>query len=217
MKGRAQCRKEERRQSIVEVARRAFFRSGYGGTSMSSIAAELGGSKATLWAYFRSKEELFAAVIDDLVDRYGEALNQPIPLDGDPEAALKRLARDFMQTLFQPDIIALQRLVTGEAGRFPELGRLFHERGPQRALDHLGTWFEALMVQGFLRRGDPVLAARHFIALCQSGGFQLAMWGIEPVPSEETVQTDMTEAVQTFLRAFGFRAIGLKAIGARSA
>lgn len=202
MASRAQTRKEERRQAIVAVARCAFFRGGYGGTTMSAIAAELGGSKATLWAYFRHKEELFAAVIDDLVDRYGEALNRPIPIESEPEVTLRLLAADFMKTLLQPDIIALQRLVTGEAGRFPELGRMFYERGPQRALGHLSDWFARLMAQGFLVRSDPDLAARHFVALCQSGGFQLSMWGVEPVPSLSSAITDMEYAIRTFLRGF---------------
>ncbi len=206
MLGRAQSRKEERRQTIVAVARRAFFASGYGGTTMSAIAAELGGSKATLWAYFRAKEDLFAAVIDDLVDRYGEALNEPVPVDGDPLETLAYLASEFMQTLLKPDILALQRLISGEAGRFPELGRLFYERGPERALGHLSVWFGAMMETGFLRRTDPMLAARHFVALCQSGGFQLAMWGIEPRPTMEAMRTDMEAAISTFLQAFGARA-----------
>ena len=55
----------ERRRAIVAIARDHFFEHGYAGTSMSAIAAALGGSKGTLWSYFRSKEELFAAVVDD--------------------------------------------------------------------------------------------------------------------------------------------------------
>ena len=70
MANRAETRKEERRQAIVAVARSAFFRGGYGGTTMSAIAAELGGSKATLWAYFRHKEDLFDQMLE-LIWHYG--------------------------------------------------------------------------------------------------------------------------------------------------
>ena len=56
---------EERRQAIIEVAREAFTAQGFENTSMAEIASRVGGSKATLYNYFSSKEELFAAVIDE--------------------------------------------------------------------------------------------------------------------------------------------------------
>jgi AcrR family transcriptional regulator len=64
MIGKRQLNKARKREAIVQVATRAFLENGYAATSMSAIADELGGSKATLWAHFSSKEELFAAVID---------------------------------------------------------------------------------------------------------------------------------------------------------
>ena len=95
-------RKDQRRRLIVETARAAFFRNGYGGTTMSSIAADLGGSKATLWSYFRNKQDLFTAVIDDMVERYGEALRMPLPAEGDPVETLRRFASSLMKTIITP-------------------------------------------------------------------------------------------------------------------
>ena len=60
----------------MAAARKAFLRDGYGQTSMSSIAADVGGSKTTLWNYFPSKEDLFAAVVDDQVERDLATLRQ---------------------------------------------------------------------------------------------------------------------------------------------
>jgi AcrR family transcriptional regulator len=56
--------RDEKRAAIVKIAYEAFLTDGYAATSMSSIAAKVGGSKATLYNYFASKEELFAAVIE---------------------------------------------------------------------------------------------------------------------------------------------------------
>ena len=56
---------EERRRAIIEVARQVFTELGFETTSMSQIAARVGGSKATLYNYFSSKDELFAAVIEE--------------------------------------------------------------------------------------------------------------------------------------------------------
>ena len=50
---------------IIAVAREHFFEKGFEGASMSAIAAQLGGSKRTLWSYFPSKEELFVITRED--------------------------------------------------------------------------------------------------------------------------------------------------------
>src|SRR3546814_1098206 len=73
---RREERKTQRRASILEVARRSFFEKGYAATTMSGIAATLGGSKSTLWRYFSSKEELFAAVLDDATAEFKRELGE---------------------------------------------------------------------------------------------------------------------------------------------
>src|SRR3954464_10654712 len=53
----------DRRELILDVASEVFLKEGYAATSMSEIAARLGGSKGTLYNYFKSKEELFEAYV----------------------------------------------------------------------------------------------------------------------------------------------------------
>src|SRR4026208_346391 len=65
---RREARRRDRRGAIIGVARRSFLNNGYAATTMSSIAAELGGSKGTLWSYFPGKEELFAAVLRETTE-----------------------------------------------------------------------------------------------------------------------------------------------------
>ncbi len=114
--------RDAKRACIVATARAAFFANGYGATSMSSIAASVGGSKTTLWSHFRSKEELFAAVVDDIVERYGAALSIDLPPDASVASTLERFAAALMSTIFSAPIIDLHRLVTGEAGFHPVTG-----------------------------------------------------------------------------------------------
>ena len=56
----------ERRSAIMDCAEDIFLEEGFQAASMSAIAARLGGSKGTLYNYFESKEELYAAVIERL-------------------------------------------------------------------------------------------------------------------------------------------------------
>jgi TetR/AcrR family transcriptional regulator, mexJK operon transcriptional repressor len=193
---------ELRRQAFVDAARTGFFAAGYAGTTMSSIAAAVGGSKTTLWSYFRSKEELFIAVVDDIVDRYGSALSVEMLADWPPEDALRRFGNAMMATILSQPIIELHRLVTGEAGRFPELAALFYERGPKRGKDKLTVYLTAAMAQGKLRDGDPQVATRHFASMCQSGCYQHVILGFHGPPTPEQVADDVEAALQTFMRAW---------------
>lgn len=186
----------------MTVARNAFLRDGYGGTAMSAIAAEVGGSKTTLWSYFPSKQDLFAAVIDDMVERYGEALHIPLPADGDPGETMRALARSLMKTLTRPQIIALHRMVTGEAGRFPELGSVLFERGPARGHARVSAWLTQLMDRGILRSADPLVAAKQFMALCQAGQFQKHLIGALKRVNAVELEAEIDQAVDTFLRAY---------------
>src|SRR6266550_287247 len=64
----ALSRKDRKRAEIVAIAQNLFFREGYAGTSMSQLAAALGGSKTTLYNYFQAKEDLLLAVVEDVVE-----------------------------------------------------------------------------------------------------------------------------------------------------
>lgn len=196
--GRAQ-----RRQAFVDAARDAFFAHGYGATTMSAIAATVGGSKTTLWAYFPSKEELFAAVIDDIVERYSLALTIEVDQAEPVAPVLRRFGRAVMTTILSSHIQALHRIVTGEALRFPELGRMFYERGPKRGKARLAAFVAGAMADGRLRRGDPMVATRQFSGMCQSGCFQEILLGIEGFGKPRDVDRDVDAAVETFMRAWG--------------
>jgi len=61
-------RRDLKRDMILSIAQEVFLEEGYAAASMSTIAARLGGSKGTLYNYFRSKAELFVAVIQNLCE-----------------------------------------------------------------------------------------------------------------------------------------------------
>ncbi len=59
---RKERERENRRMEIVEAAERLFFANGFEGTTMDEIAKQAEFSKMTLYAYFKSKEELYHVV-----------------------------------------------------------------------------------------------------------------------------------------------------------
>lgn len=191
-----------RRKAFVDAARELFFANGYAGTTMSSIASKVGGSKTTLWTYFPSKEELFAAVVDDIVAQYGDALAIDLPLDEPVPDVLRIFGNLLMTKLTATPILSLFRLVVGEAERFPHLAETFYERGPRRGKARAAVWVGEKMVRGELRMGDPMRAVQQFTGLCQSGLYQFAMLNLPESRDLARLQDDVDAAVDAFYRAW---------------
>ena len=66
---------DEKRQAIIDVAAQTFQELGFEGASMSEICSRVGGSKATLYNYFASKEDLFFEVMFQSADKEFEAVH----------------------------------------------------------------------------------------------------------------------------------------------
>ncbi len=194
-----------RRKAFVDAAREAFFANGYAGTTMSSIAGKVGGSKTTLWTYFPSKEALFEAVVDDIVQYYGAALQVDLPVDEDVLPVLRRFCRVLVTTLTSDPLLALYQLVVGEARRFPHLAQTFYDRGPRRGKARLAVWIAAKMARGELRRGDPLRAVYHLSGLCQSGLFQFTLLNLSEARriGSDWIEAEIDAALDTFYRAWG--------------
>ena len=196
--GRRSAQREERRAAILTIAERHFGDHGYGGTSMSAIAAELGGSKGTLWAYFPSKEELFAATMEGLIAEYAPILTlDPVEPIG---PALFGYAVHFLRFTLSPKVIALNRIIIAEAPRFPEVGRIFFDQGPGRRYRALAGFLLEKMRRGEMRIGDPQSASTQFHHLCHYRQFMRILWGVAGETTPELIEREAADAVALFLR-----------------
>ena len=193
---------EARRKAFVDAARTLFFANGYAGTTMSSIASKVGGSKTTLWTYFPSKEELFAAVVDDIVSHYGAMLTIDLPLDEPVGDVLRRFGNVLLTKLTSPPLLSLYRLVIGEAERFPHLAETFYDRGPRPGKARAAAWVAEKMARGEIRQGDPMRAVQQFAGLCQSGVYQFAVFGLPEGRRLDRLVEEVDAAVDTFCRAW---------------
>lgn len=190
-------------ESILAAARRTFLASGFGAVSMDAIAREAGASKATLYAYFSSKEELFGAVVASEGERYFRGFSAGELDPRDVEKSLTEIALRFLELVLSPDAIAVNRITIAEAVRFPQLGEVFWRAGPERT---------RTQIEGFLRRAhdadtlsvaDPKLAAEQFITLMR-GDFHLRqLLRLDPPLQPAELRDAARAAVATFLRAFG--------------
>ncbi|HTE58761.1 MAG TPA: TetR/AcrR family transcriptional regulator [Solirubrobacteraceae bacterium] len=204
--GREETRSARKRGAILEAATTLFLRNGYRGTSMDEIAALAAVSKQTVYKHFADKESLFSEIVTGTVNEVSDPVyDEVLELEdsGDVEVDLRGLARRLLERVMQPRILQLRRLVIGEAGRFPELGRAFYEQGPGRTIAALATVFERLAERGVLRLDDPRLAATHFNWLVMSSPLNRAMFlGEDQPPARAELNRYADAGVRAFLAAY---------------
>ena len=199
----AAARSDDRRAAMLEIARAAFLREGYAAASVSEIAAKVGGSKATLYSYFPSKKDLFAAVIEEEVRLMLAPLFEMSETQGDVRTVLERFARRFLDMLLSEDTVAFYRLVVAESARFPEIGQAAYHIGVQHGLDRLAEYVVAAMERGELRRTNPSVAVAQFLDLCAGELHRKRLFGVVGADDRDEVETQVRNAVTTFLAAYG--------------
>jgi AcrR family transcriptional regulator len=119
---------ESKRQAIIPAAAEVFREVGFDRASMSDIRERIGGSKATLYNYFPSKEKLFFEVMHHAKEVELEAITSELDTDADDvKRELVRFGQKFMTVLYSADAIAVRRLAIAES-RHSDIGKLSFEQ-----------------------------------------------------------------------------------------
>jgi AcrR family transcriptional regulator len=175
---------------------------------MSEITAEAGGSKATVYNYFSSKEELFVECMTSITDRYLEGTFKGLK---DPEAeisvALLDIAKNHLRVLCSQEMLASKRLLITEAER-SGIGRLFYKK-MDSYMEKLGEFLRRGMDEGHLRQGDPFIAAHQLKALVEADIVERCLMGAHKIPLTAAAITRAAQnAVTTFFRAYALEGDG---------
>ncbi|WP_083859788.1 TetR/AcrR family transcriptional regulator [Oceanibaculum indicum] len=184
---------------VLAAARAEFLRHGFANTSMDTIARVAGVSKATVYAHFGSKEELFAAMVATNCRRIAESLKEET-LEGLPvRAALTQIGRQFLTFLLSPDTQAIYRVVVAETPRFPDLGRRFYAAGPQNTRGRIARYLERAADRGLIRLDDPARATEMFLGMLIGPRHLKRVLGLEPAMSDTEISSAVDHAVACFL------------------
>jgi len=189
-------------KQILEAAARLFLGQGYGATSMDAIAREAGVSKATLYAHYKGKDELFAEMIAIRAAEHSAASTEP-ELDGlDIREQLRRIAEDHVALLLSPDALGIYRVVLAEVARFPELGRAFYDSGVRLRHNAMVDYLTRAVAAGALSIDSPPRAAGEFFGIVGSHLQMHALLGRGSEFSQTDRDAIVGHAVDTFLRAY---------------
>ncbi len=130
-----QRRKEDRPQEITEAAFTAFAEKGYAGTRIEEVARRAGISKGLMYLYFKTKEELFKAVIRSVVVPQIDLLERELDAAApSAEAYLRGPVLTFMKGIPGSRISVVIRLLIAEAPRHPDLVEFYWQNVASRGL-----------------------------------------------------------------------------------
>lgn len=195
-------RTESKRDAIIETAGAVFAELGYERTSMSEIAARIGGSKATIYGYFASKEELFLEVSQAAAKQHLEpAFSELEAGTADLAATLRHFGEKTMAFVCSTQAVKDVRMVIGESGN-SDIGGRFYKSGPCKGLEALGQFLRRAMDDGNLRAADADVASRHLLGLLQSELFWPLLYGAKAAVTRPQVRLAVDRAVEVFLRAY---------------
>jgi AcrR family transcriptional regulator len=192
-----------KRRQIIDGACHVFLAQGFDAASMGAIAREAGVSKGTLYVYFKDKEELFEAIVEEQCRSQAEQIFTLDAAEHDVAAVLARLGGEFVRFLCRPQGISPLRTVIAIADRMPELGARFYATGPATGISSLRRYLEEQVAAGALVPHDTEVAAAQFIDSCLSLTFKPMLFNAAGAPSDRQIDRVVGIAVRTFMAAYG--------------
>jgi AcrR family transcriptional regulator len=198
----ARVRTEEKRCEIIRIAAELFEKHGYDRCSMAALSERLGGSKATLYGYFPSKEELLRAVLDFQVATDADRIMRDFPSSEDLRESLIQLGTAYLNKRMSPlPLMNIRTIVTQPAGS--TMGKDFYQNIIRPAFHRLTDKFQALIKQGKLKPGDPEVMMLHWKGLCDWDFFEQRLLGAIDGPDPKLVKKAVTAAADAFLKLYG--------------
>jgi TetR/AcrR family transcriptional repressor of mexJK operon len=183
----------------LAVASELFLAKGYDGVSLDEIIAAVGGSKTTIYSYFEGKEGVFVAAVSALCDEILAKLLRTKAFSMPLREALQAIGHAYLDAVLSPRAVALQRLVIGEAHRFPEVGRIWFESGPAQTYRLLTDFFEERRRTGEIASVDPHKTAVLFHDMLTYEIHQQVLLGIMAKPKRAVLSDKVRSAIDVLL------------------
>lgn len=195
---------DSKREAILQAATRLFLTHNYRSVSMDKIAQAAPVSKATLYNYFSSKNDLVVAVVTALCTSLLQTISQTLSTTDDFEPSLKKIARELVDLLYSPEGLAIYRLLICESHEFPELGQVAYDSGARQALDDLESYLQSLHSNEQFNIPQPRFAADAFFALLKGDLLFRCLLGVQQLPNEAEKNSLIESATAFYLKGIGY-------------
>ncbi|MEO6248139.1 MAG: TetR/AcrR family transcriptional regulator [Sphingomicrobium sp.] len=186
-------------QRILDAAEREFIEYGFGAASTNRIAARFGGSKATLFRYFSTKEALLEAVIERIASEWRLGVRLGDLHDGEPRQWLVDFATMVLAWILGKGPLFVGRLGISEGHKFSGLTPVFQDVAGKPLESALAARLGSWTTEGILSSPDPANDARMFFDLVVSGAVSRALYGVE-ILSGDRLSAHVARATDLFMR-----------------
>ena len=189
---------DKKRKNIIEAAIEEFQAQGFLGAKTTKIAKRAGVSSRTLYHHFESKEALFRAISEIMIER--NSTMDPVPYDQDRplKSQLIDALEQYVGVITEKETIGLNRMVVSELLRDLERSRAFFAEIATHDYPVTQLIAEA-MDAGALRRADPTRAASQLLGLVKTSFF----WPVFFLGENQDTDGVMEECVAMFLCYYG--------------
>ena len=195
---KAKKRVSPKREAVIKAATDEFLASGFDGTSMDRIADVAEVSKRTVYNHFPSKDDLFQAIVDELLQHTESLPFHEYSKDEPMEEQLKRIGNTFAETITGRDFMKLSRVVLSRFIQSPEwASTTLTAHAKLRA--NLTSWMKSCKRDNRLVITNMDRAASQFCGLIK----ELIFWpelmaGQRPASSKDR-EAAVTSAVKMFI------------------
>jgi AcrR family transcriptional regulator len=194
-KPRWERRKDARPQELLDAAIDLFVERGFASTRLEDVARRAGVSKGTLYLYYENKEELFKAVVrTSIVPAIGEAELSISEFDGHSADLLRSIIHNWWRRIGATKASGIIKLVTSEAGNFPDLAKFYQEEVINRGTRMISSMLERAIARGEFRPVDVNMATQ----LMMAPMLMLITWKHSVAPCDRS-QLDPMAFLDTFL------------------
>lgn len=192
---------EAKRKAILQAARDHFLKNGYSRAAMADIARDADVSTATLYKHFSSKDDLFAAIVEDTYLRLGVAV--PSDIDGlTAREFFMMLADAYAAQQIEGQMNKLFRMVIAEVPTAPHLAKTVYQDGIVRAYAYLQKVADALVARGDLKPHHTADGVRHLGGMLKEYIVWPALFSQEFSRTDD-MKKNLELCVDTYLAIYG--------------
>ncbi len=199
------AKSEKRREIILKAATKLFLKYGYERMSMTELHQHIGYSKATLYNYFASKQELFVESMGNLAKQHTEELQQISSTFTDENIdiwlTLERFGFSLVKMHLRSNIVKMNRILISEGERFGFAEKIYL-RGPQQCTLNLTMLFNRALKQNIIHNVDATILAMQYQSLLKLDLLQKRLYGLKPFITDEDIQQHIHAAITTLRLAY---------------
>lgn len=192
-------RTEIKRKNIIDAAIEEFREQGFLGAKTTNIAKRANVSSRTLYNHFESKEALFEAISDIMIEQ--NSTMEPVPYD--PKRDLSDQLKDalwrYVDVITDDTALGLNRMVMSEMIRDLDRSRQFFAETVTHDYPVTRLISEA-MDAGAIRKSDPALATNQLLALVKNFFFWPEFF-LGESPTQKDVMDDCIAMFLTHYKA----------------